>query len=155
MISPAGHEFLYVPNTLFSYRLLNDFDPKHNFSPNVLIKFGEAVRSGRVSKYSLEKREWDLEVINIPDKRISDFTNACFRKRSKRRLNNRATGIFNYAFLNSFLAVESGLREKDDVEYVSDERVMVHEGGYEETLPEKDEEDIGEDWWSRGDKPPF
>lgn len=153
-IGPTGSEFLYIPLTLFSYRHIKDYDPRHNFAPEVLKKFDRAVLDGRINKYSLEKRDWKLEMMDIPDKMVNDFTNSCFRRRSKRRLNNRASMIFNWAFGHSKLAVESGLRDSDDV--YDDQIEITHEGGYVEKIPNKEPDDLPEDtWWAEGTEPPF
>ena len=154
-INHSGSEYLYVPLVLFSYRHLEEYHPRNKFSPEVLRKFCLAQRNGKLNRYSLEKKKWDFEEMDIPDKIIKDFINSCFRGRSKRRLNSRASKIFEWAFSNSVIAVKNGLRDDDNYEYEPDEITKVHEGGYREIIPVEDEEDYEDGWWLRGDKPPF
>jgi len=157
-ISPTGSEFLYISSILLSYRHIKDYDPHHKFSPEILRNFKLAESNGRLSRYAFEKRGWDFEVMDISDKMVEDFMNSCFRRRSKRRLNNRASKIFDWAFSHSSIALDNGLRDGDeyeDCEYDSTGKTVVHEGGYEESLPFDDYEDIADDWWNRGEEPPF
>ncbi|MBS3078877.1 hypothetical protein J4218_02035 [Candidatus Pacearchaeota archaeon] len=153
-ISPIGSEFLYIDSILLSYRHITEDNPHHKFSPELLRKFKLAERNGKFNKYSLEKRDWDFEELDISDKVVGDFINACFKRRSKRRLNSHASRIFNWAFSHSNLAVESGLRDEDDTMDTGN-REVLHEGGYKEILPLEEVEDKSDNWWAEGQEPPY
>ena len=154
-ISPCGSEFLYIDSVLLSYQHVHEKMPHNEFSPMVLKNFNLAKRSGRLSRESLESRGWGFEEIDIHDKLVKDFMNSCFKGRSKRRLNNSATIVFEWAFSHSTIPRDVGLEEKDGTDYngapnYSNKQEIVHEGGYKEVLPAENNEDLEKDWWKRG-----
>jgi hypothetical protein len=132
-ISSTGREFLYLPFNLLVYDSLKNNNLKFCWDPEILAKITLLLKEGKLNRERLEDRAWDIYEIDVPDKFVKKFRYLC-EKKNKKKCSNLASRIFNW--------IEDNYDSMGNAEDEADEM-------YE------DYENYLDDWWLRGEDPPF
>ncbi|VVB78428.1 Uncharacterised protein [uncultured archaeon] len=143
-INKRDVEFLYVPFALISYLPTISKDPVHIWDENILSKLTLDIKEGRLSKRNLEKKGWQIEEIDIPYRMVELFNDFCFRKKSDKKITNKANRIFNLARRLIDYEYEGSLSSSSD-NHTPHAYKDSYDGMY-------DQEDYEQDWWKRGEE---
>ncbi len=146
-ISSTGREFLYLPFNLFGYNSLRSYDLNFLWEPDVLAKITLLLKEGKLSRERLEDKSWEIHEVDIPDKFVKKFRRLCEKKSQKRCL-NLASRIFSW-IEDSYDSMEMGGSSED--ENCPDKETWDSQ----EDRDYYDYEDYQDDWWLRGEDPPF
>lgn len=137
-MSKMGRDILWVPSCLAGYYSYKT-DKFILRTPTLLENLNIARIEGRLNKWRLEDKNWDIYEIDIPEIFINDFMRACDKGKKKKR-KNKARVIFDLA--------EDMVGKIDyDLGYIEDLENYDDEGDDED-----EKEDYEDDWWTRGEK---
>ncbi|MDD5193026.1 MAG: hypothetical protein PHF67_00400 [Candidatus Nanoarchaeia archaeon] len=132
--SNTGRYFLYVPFNLFAYDSLTRNEVNFRFDPSFLARMTLLLKEGKISREILEERNWDVYVVDIPDKRLKKLRKLCSKGKKMEKILKVSESIFRYC--------EDEFDEVNELESACEDEY-------------DDVEDYTDDWWKRGDPPPL
>ena len=161
-----GRTFIYVPHNLIGITgICSEGEFTFDYRPDTLSMISSLFSKRLINRDDLLKKGWDICRVEIPDYFLRGFCDLCFKLGDERKpderlssiIHSKATEIADYAsdlasFDSSFSSEVPDVSRRDNPPRSSGQREIIHDGGYHEIIPE-DEEDIKDDWWTRGEDP--
>ena len=118
--SKEGKEIYYIPSVLVSTICRGEVD--HLYHPNLLETMNLSIINGKITRNSLEERNWEVWEVDVPDNTIRKFANA-FSNPDEDVLKVKCDRFLSYV-LERF-------------------QNIIHDN--------EDDEDYKDDWWKRGE----
>lgn len=97
-LTRSDRELYYVPRVLFAHKYLHSCNSRFVFKyePRLLQRIPNLIKEGKINLDSLNFKEWEATEVEIPQKYVRSFIDACFFSGKKKVIKKMARSLCEF-----------------------------------------------------------